>query len=47
MKNLRVNSKTKINEFKRKHNWLVESSAIQLNVSDIKNLSNDDIEDKL
>lgn len=44
MKNLRVNSKTKINEFKRKHNWLVESSAIQLNVSDIKNLSNDDIE---
>ena len=44
MKNLRVNSKTKINEFKRKHNWLVESSAIKLNVSNIKSLSNEDIE---
>lgn len=44
MKDLRVNSKTKINEFKRKHNWLVESSAIKLNVSDIKSLSNEDIE---
>ena len=43
-KNLRVNSKTTIAEFKRKHNWLVENSAIQLNVSDIKNLSNEDIE---
>ena len=44
MVNLRVNSKTKINEFKKKHNWLVEKATVKLNVSNIKSLSNDDIE---
>ena len=44
MPNLRVNSKTKINEFKKKHNWLVENATIKLNVSNVKTLTNADIE---
>lgn len=43
-KNLKVNSKSTIAEFKRKHNWLVENSTIKLNVSNIKSLTNEDIE---
>lgn len=44
MNNLRVNSKSTIAEFKRKHNWLVDNATIKLNVSNIKSLSNEDIE---
>ena len=44
MNDLRVNSKTTIAEFKRKHNWLVDNATIKLNVSNIKSLTNDDIE---
>ena len=39
--NLKVNSKTDILEFKRKHNLLVENGTIKANVSNIKSLSND------
>lgn len=39
--NLLVNSKTDILEFKRKHNLLVEKGSIKANVSNIKSLSND------
>ena len=39
--NLKVNSKTDILEFKRKHNLLVENGSIKANVSNIKSLSND------
>lgn len=39
--NLRVNSKTDILEFKRKHNLLVENGTIKANASNIKTLSND------
>lgn len=38
---LKVNSKTDILEFKRKHNLLVENGTIKANVSNIKTLSND------
>ena len=39
--NLKVNSKTDILEFKRKHNLLVENGTIKANVSNIKELTND------
>ena len=38
---LKVNSKTDILEFKRKHNLLVEEGTIKANVTNIKSLSND------
>ena len=39
MSNLKVNSKTSILEFKRKHNELVDSSSIKINTSNIESLS--------
>ena len=43
MNDLRVNSKTTIAEFKRKHNFLVENSAIKLDVSNIVSLTDDEL----
>lgn len=42
--NLKVNARTDILEFKRKHNLLVENGTVKANVSDIKSLSNEVID---